>query len=538
MLDRTDANRPIVEQVLRRQRRRGGGHPGGRSHRERRRRGHPHPRRADRTRAQLQPRRRGDALRRARRRTLTLQATLGGTFPGFEGRSEFQNNLGGRLSVRRFGFPVALQHDTVLRPDDCGGPVVDLDGRVIGFNIARAGRTESYAIPTERRPRGDRRADDDRPGGDAQAEKSARDEAATPRDSAPDRRADSAPRRPEDAVQRPRRAPRRRSAAPRPPTPTKATSSSGPTSSTPTAAPDPAKWTLRARLRSQRGAAVVPAAKTPLRRRPAGDRRPPRASRQPAVRRAPAARWQDEAQSRPSTPRPACCTARQASWKYGRFEMRGRIDVRPGLWPAFWTLGDDGRWPAGGEIDVMEYYRGTLLANAAWADRARPGQVGRLAHAAGGARRRRLGRASSTCGGWTGTRTASPCRSTAACSTKSTSARRSTKPPDGDNPFHAPHYMILNLAIGGTNGGDPGEHRVPGAVRGRLRARVSEVTPCATGSGEWEAPVKLASSPPSCEVSGFPSRANATRRARNLAKAPRQDCPNVGARRPRVARPS
>ncbi|HMO86196.1 MAG TPA: PDZ domain-containing protein [Lacipirellulaceae bacterium] len=78
---------------------------------------------------------------------LALRATLQGTFPGMEGRSEFQNNLGGRLSVRRFGFPVALQHDTVLRPADCGGPIVDLDGRVVGFNIARAGRTESYAIP-------------------------------------------------------------------------------------------------------------------------------------------------------------------------------------------------------------------------------------------------------------------------------------------------------------------------------------------------------------------------------------------------------
>jgi serine protease Do len=42
---------------------------------------------------------------------------------------------------------MAFQHDTVLRPADCGGPIVDLDGRVIGFNIARAGRTESYALP-------------------------------------------------------------------------------------------------------------------------------------------------------------------------------------------------------------------------------------------------------------------------------------------------------------------------------------------------------------------------------------------------------
>ncbi|BBO35393.1 S1C family serine protease [Lacipirellula parvula] len=79
-----------------------------------------------------------------------LHATLTGDFPGLPmGRSEFQNNLGGKLSVRRFGFPLAFQHDTVLRPADCGGPVVDLDGHVVGFNIARAGRTESYALPAE-----------------------------------------------------------------------------------------------------------------------------------------------------------------------------------------------------------------------------------------------------------------------------------------------------------------------------------------------------------------------------------------------------
>ena len=33
--------------------------------------------------------------------------------------------------------------------------------------------------------------------------------------------------------------------------------------------------------------------------------------------------------------------------------------------------------------------------------------------------------------------------------------------PGGDNPFHQPHYMILNLAIGGTNGGDPGDTEFP-----------------------------------------------------------------------------
>jgi len=53
------------------------------------------------------------------------------------------------------------------------------------------------------------------------------------------------------------------------------------------------------------------------------------------------------------------------SFQYGRFEMRGKINISSGLWPAFWTLGENGRWPANGEIDIMEYYRGKLLGNIA-----------------------------------------------------------------------------------------------------------------------------------------------------------------------------
>ena len=53
------------------------------------------------------------------------------------------------------------------------------------------------------------------------------------------------------------------------------------------------------------------------------------------------------------------------TWQYGRFEMRARIDTSMGLWPAWWTLGITGEWPSCGEIDIMEYYRGNLLANVA-----------------------------------------------------------------------------------------------------------------------------------------------------------------------------
>jgi serine protease Do len=84
---------------------------------------------------------------------LELTATLGGrpkdAIPKGNARGDMQNSMGSVLSLRRTGFPSILQHDLVIKPSDCGGPLVDLDGRVLGINIARAGRVESYAIPSE-----------------------------------------------------------------------------------------------------------------------------------------------------------------------------------------------------------------------------------------------------------------------------------------------------------------------------------------------------------------------------------------------------
>jgi beta-glucanase (GH16 family) len=57
---------------------------------------------------------------------------------------------------------------------------------------------------------------------------------------------------------------------------------------------------------------------------------------------------------------------RLREFKYGKFEMRARIDTRLGSWPAFWTLGTnvtDIGWPACGEVDIMEFYTGKVLAN-------------------------------------------------------------------------------------------------------------------------------------------------------------------------------
>jgi serine protease Do len=56
--------------------------------------------------------------------------------------------LDGEVSQRYLGFEQAIEHDTVLQPWLCGGPLVDLDGKAIGINIARASRVSTYALPS------------------------------------------------------------------------------------------------------------------------------------------------------------------------------------------------------------------------------------------------------------------------------------------------------------------------------------------------------------------------------------------------------
>jgi len=154
-------------------------------------------------------------------------------------------------------------------------------------------------------------------------------------------------------------------------------------------------------------------------------------------------------------------TRRLHSWKFGRFEMRGRIDTRPGLWPAFWTLGIEGRWPGNGEIDIMEYYRGILLANAAWATEKRwvpkwddsrkpitefndPNWPEKF----------HIWRMD-----WD---TDSIKLYVDDLLLNQVDLRETINEDDeGKNPFHQPHYIILNLAIGGKAGGNPSNTKFP-----------------------------------------------------------------------------
>jgi beta-glucanase (GH16 family) len=50
-------------------------------------------------------------------------------------------------------------------------------------------------------------------------------------------------------------------------------------------------------------------------------------------------------------------TQGRASWRYGRIEARIRVPRGQGIWPAFWSMGEDlpsAHWPAAGELDILE----------------------------------------------------------------------------------------------------------------------------------------------------------------------------------------
>ena len=147
-------------------------------------------------------------------------------------------------------------------------------------------------------------------------------------------------------------------------------------------------------------------------------------------------------------------TSGRQSWQYGRFVMRARIDVSAGLWPAFWTLGVKGQWPSNGEIDIMEYYRGKLLANVAtgtrrayqakWYSTTKPitdfdAKWSKQFHT------------------WRMDWDADAISLYVDDMLLNKVALKDVVNQDGSNsnPFMQPHYILLNLALGGDNGGDP-----------------------------------------------------------------------------------
>ncbi|QDA58743.1 glycoside hydrolase family 16 protein [Hymenobacter jejuensis] len=141
------------------------------------------------------------------------------------------------------------------------------------------------------------------------------------------------------------------------------------------------------------------------------------------------------------------------SWQYGRFEMRGRIDISPGLWPAFWTLGVGKEWPSNGEIDIMEFYQGKILANVAsgtskqytakWRSQTKPVAEFRDPD---WAKKFHV---------WRMDWDARFIRLYVDDLLLNETPLTETVNEDGTgfNPMQQPHYVLLNLALGGDNGG-------------------------------------------------------------------------------------
>jgi len=146
-------------------------------------------------------------------------------------------------------------------------------------------------------------------------------------------------------------------------------------------------------------------------------------------------------------------------FKYGRFQMRARIDTRPGSWPAFWTLGDipGVGWPHCGEVDIMEYYTGTVLANIGY------GLNGRMNFST-------VKKPIVEMGGdeWSKqfhiwTMDWDPGKIDLYLDDQLMNHLDLAKANNADrgNPFHSPVYFILNQAIGGHAGGDPSHTEFP-----------------------------------------------------------------------------
>ena len=160
-------------------------------------------------------------------------------------------------------------------------------------------------------------------------------------------------------------------------------------------------------------------------------------------------------------------TKGKASWKFGRFEVRAKVDISAGLWPAIWTVGanrNNGRkWPACGEIDIMEYYQGHILANAAWANKNRRPKWDTaripLKKLTDKTPEQWAGEFHVWRMDWDEKQIRIYLDDQLLNTIDLTKTTNGT--PDGQNPFHEPHYLLLNLAIGGTAGGDPSKTEFP-----------------------------------------------------------------------------
>lgn len=138
-----------------------------------------------------------------------------------------------------------------------------------------------------------------------------------------------------------------------------------------------------------------------------------------------------------------------ASWKFGRIEVRAKVPNGQGVWPAIWTLGTNKPkvgWPRCGEIDILEFVGKD------------PGEIHGNAHFHRDGKHASDHKERKTKNVWDDFHIYSiewdaQFIHFAFDGIRYHSFRiEKANTPDG-NPFHKPHYLILNLALGGNWGG-------------------------------------------------------------------------------------
>lgn len=151
------------------------------------------------------------------------------------------------------------------------------------------------------------------------------------------------------------------------------------------------------------------------------------------------------------------------SWTMGRFVMRAKIPHGEGMWPAFWTVGDHGEWPSSGEIDIMEYYQDKILANVASGTKTRwnaKWDSAKITIAELGGQKWldafhvwRMDWDTESIRLYIDDRLVNE--------TKLANTFNANTEWGPKNPFHHPQYIIINLALGGNNGGDMEKAKIP-----------------------------------------------------------------------------
>ncbi|MBN2529376.1 MAG: NPCBM/NEW2 domain-containing protein [Deltaproteobacteria bacterium] len=145
-------------------------------------------------------------------------------------------------------------------------------------------------------------------------------------------------------------------------------------------------------------------------------------------------------------------TMSKQTFKYGIIEMRARLVAEEGLWPAFWTLGEKEEWPSNGEVDIMEYYNGGIHANVACGTNER--WVAKWDGAFKAISALGVDDWDAKFHIWRMEWDDEQIRLLLDGDELNQTWIDDMRNPDGFAPFRQPHYILVNLAIGGTAGGD------------------------------------------------------------------------------------